>query len=707
MLALLLIPIPALAAGSANASNNLDALIDMSLEELVEVEISLATGSPKPISRAPAVATVITAEDIERIGATTLDEALETVPGLHVVPSNKNSMDPIYSIRGIHTSLNSQVLLMVNGLPITYSYTGARPLGFQLPTSMISRIEIMRGPGSAVHGADAFAGIINVITKDSKEIAGTRSGVRYGSFNYTDIFLQHGRQYDGWNVALGLDYMKSKGDKGRIIDSDMQKALDKKTGTNASLAPGALDSEFKIVNGHLELSKDNWTFRAWGWLLNNDGMADGVTQTLAANNLDSKQYVADLIYNNKTLLQDTKISTHLNYSYLKVDSYVQLFPPGAKLPIGSDGNIDLATPVGLTDFPDGVIGYPVVVDQQLGIEQSLFYEGFDQQSWRVAIGYKHIQNEPSESKNFGPGVLNGSQAVSTGKLTDVTGTSNIFMNKQTRELGYISLQDEWSFARDWEFTAGLRYDQYSDFGNTVNPRAALVWQSRDDLTTKFLFGRAFRPPAFVELYTRNTPSNRGNPDLVPETIQTYEIAFDYQPTNNLRARLNVFYYDIDDLIELVQDKGQTTFTAQNNKNQEGRGFEIELDWEITNELRLRSNFAYQRSKDKDTGEITPDAPEMQFYLNPYWTFLPQWSVDSQFYWIAGRHRAAVDTRPGIKNYSLVNLTLRRKNIAEHWNMAFAVRNLFDDDIREPSSEGIPNDYPMEGRNIWVEVRYKF
>ncbi len=709
---LIFMQVPAWATGPANGerndSNHFDALIDMSLEELVEVEISLATGSLKSIRRAPAVATVITAEDIERIGARTLDEALETVPGLHIVPSSKNSMDTIYSIRGIHTSLNPQVLLMVNGLPVSFSYTGARPLGFQLPTSMISRIEIMRGPGSAVHGADAFAGTINVITKNSLEINGTNSGIRYGSFNTTDIFLQHGRQYKGWDVALGLDYMKSKGDKGRIIESDTQTTFDNIYGTSASLAPGPLNTGFEIFNSHLEISKDNWTFRGWGWLLNNDGMADGVTQTLASNNLDAKQYVADLIYNNNDkLLQDTKLTTRLNYSYLKTDSYLQLFPPGARFPIGKDGNINIKNPVGQTYFPDGFTGHPVIIDQQLGFEQSLFYEGLDRQCWRVAIGYKYIQNKPSESKNFGPGVLDGSQVVSTDQLTDVTGTSDIFMENQTRHLGYVSLQDEWSFANDWEFTAGLRYDQYSDFGNTVNPRAALVWQSRDDLTTKFLFGRAFRPPAFVELYAKNNPSNQGNTDLVPETIQTYEIAFDYLPTNKLRAMLNVFYYDINDLIELVPDQGQTTLTAQNKKNRKGYGFEIELNWEITSKLSLNSNFAYQRSEDKETGEVTPDAPEIQFYLNPYWTFLPHWSLDSQFYWIAGRHRAAADTRPDIKDYSLVNLTLRRKNVAKHWDMAFALRNLFNEDIREPSSEGIPNDYPMEGRSLWAEVRYKF
>jgi iron complex outermembrane receptor protein len=281
------------------------------------------------------------------------------------------------------------------------------------------------------------------------------------------------------------------------------------------------------------------------------------------------------------------------------------------------------------------------------------------------------------------------------------------MEDQSRHLWFISAQDEWAFAKSWELTAGLRYDHYSDFGDTVNPRAALVWETRYDLTAKLMYGRAFRPPTFNELYAKNNPANNGNTSLEPETIETVELAFDYQPTQELRTGLSLFSYQIDDLIELVQDPGQTTMTAQNHKNQEARGFELEMDWLPVESLRVRSNFAYQRSKDKATGEIVPDAPEMQFYATGHWKFMPEYSLDAQYYWIGGRHRANGDTRPSIKDNDIVNLTLRRTNIAAHWDVALAVKNVFDDDVREPSQSSIPNDYPMESRSIWGEVRYTF
>ena len=84
-----------------------------------------ATGSLKPVHLAPSVASVITEEDIEAIGATSLNEILETVPGFHVTPSG-TFYTSIWSLRGIHTSVNPEVLLLINGVPFTSNYVGNR-----------------------------------------------------------------------------------------------------------------------------------------------------------------------------------------------------------------------------------------------------------------------------------------------------------------------------------------------------------------------------------------------------------------------------------------------------------------------------------------------------------------------------------------------------------------------------------------------------
>ncbi len=674
-----------------------------------------ATGNLKPVRKAPSVASVITAEDIEKIGAATLDEALETVPGLHVAPSNFNRLNATYSIRGIHTKENPQVLLLMNGIPVTFNLKGNRPDTFNMSVANISRIEVIRGPGSAVHGADAFAGTINVITKDGQEIDGTAAGIRAGSFGTTDTWVQHGADYYGWDVALSVDYLRSDGDTDRIIESDLQTTLDEAFDTNATIAPGPLETDDRILDAHLGLVKKNWAIRLWGWQQNDGGEGAGISQILdPAGHEDGDLFLSDVAYSNTELVDEWNFNVRFSYLYYKTDAFLKLAPDGAVMPIGEDGNIDFANPVGVTSFPDGVIGNPGSTNNTYAFNATSLYDGLKRHRFRFGAGFKYLDLEAEERKNFGPGVLDGPnfQPIQDGSLTDVTGTADVFMQDRSRTVWHVLLQDEWVFARKWELTGGVRYDHYSDFGDTVNPRLALVWETRYDLTTKLLYGRAFRPPSFAENYFENNPAALGNNNLDPETIDTLELAFDYQPINTVRAIFNVFAYEIEGLIEYVPDAGQTTSTAQNTKDQKGHGFELEMEWEILDNVLLRSNFAYQRSKDKATDEIVPDAPGMQFYANLHWKFLPSWSLDTQFYWIGNRPRAKGDPRPEIKDNELVNLTLRRKNIIKHWDVALAVRNLFDEDVREPSAfnpdlpagSAIPNDLPMEGRAFYGEVR---
>jgi iron complex outermembrane receptor protein len=99
-------------------------------------------------------------------------------------------------------------------------------------------------------------------------------------------------------------------------------------------------------------------------------------------------------------------------------------------------------------------------------------------------------------------------------------------------------------------------------------------------------------------------------------------------------------------------------------------------------------------------------------MRTQWEFLPDWQFVPQAKWIVGRDRAAGDTRPAIEDYTWVDLTLRRKNIHDHFEVAFSIRNLFDVDARESSLGGvpaaaIPNDLPLADRSFYGEVRVNF
>jgi len=645
-----------------------------------------ATGSLKPVHLAPSVASVITAEDIKAIGAKTLDEALETVPGLHVFPDQSVFLDPSFAVRGIVANLNNQVLLLINGVPLVHPGNGIRPAGYRMPVAMISRIEVVRGPGSAIHGADAFAGTINVITKDGQEVDGTRAGGGYGSFETKTGWLQHGGNYGGWDVVAGLAAQRSDGDKDRIVTEDTMSSTALGGGVLAQ-TPSPLKTDYEVTQGHLGLRKAGLSFSLLG-AHSRSSMGHSGLQIVHSDvgYAESSYAMADLVYQNTDLAANWDLSLKLNSVYMDSFSMYDFLPHELRTQQGK----------------------PMDTSWTNGLEAVGIYSGLNQHRLRFSLGSKFVDTNTDQEKNFGPGVTD-----QFGPLVNIRDTPYAYMYDQNRTIRFATLQDEWSFARTWELTAGVRYDHYSDFGDTINPRLALVWETRYDLTSKLMYGRAFRAPSFGEQYFVNNPITLGNPDLAPETIDTYELAFDYQPTRKLRARCNFFYYEIGDQIDYV-DSGNGTKTARNVNDVKGHGFELEADYQVLDNLQLKANLAHQRSKNRETKEIVPDTPAWQFYADAEYRFLEHWSLDGQYLRIADRYRAADDPREEIKDNDLVNLTLTRNNILKHWQATLAVRNVFDEDIREPSppasapfDKGITYDYPMEGRAIYGELQWHY
>ena len=657
-----------------------------------EEMLSIATGANQPVARAPAVASVITAAQIKEIGATDLDQILETIPGLHVARSARG-YNPIYVIRGIHSETNQQVLVLINGFPITNIFLGNRSdVWGGMPVKDIARIEVVRGPGSAVYGADAFSGVINIITKDADDIDGTEIGGRAGSFDSKDVWLLHGREYGGIKTAFSIEYGTTDGQR-ETITADAETGLDTLFGTSASLAPGPVNLGRKYLDSRLDLGLQNWRLRLGYQGRRGVKTGAGVAQALdPAGDNESDRFNADLSYH-LTAIQNWDTTVELSYFNTSARANLVLFSAGA---FGGA-------------FPDGVIGNPDVYERHARAGISSFYTGWNKHRLRLGAGYNQSDlYRVNESRNytFAPGGI----PVPLGSVIDVS-DSAAFVREELRQITYAFVQDEWSFARDWNLTAGVRHDHYSDFGDTTNPRAAVVWQTDYNLTTKLLYGRAFRAPSFAELYNINNPVVLGNSQLKPETIDTLELAFDYQISEKMRAGLNLFNYHMRDIIRFVTDPAPaTTITAQNSGDQEGHGLEFELNWLPIKTLRLIGNYAFQRSEDQRTQADPGNAPHHQAYLRANWQALSNWSINPQVKWISERSRAAGDTRPNLGGYTLVDLTLRHSPALRDGKLEFAasVRNLFDANAYEPSlSPGlIPNDFPLAGRNFYVEATYK-
>lgn len=663
------------------------------------IQVSIATGSAQAINRAPATATVITARDIQAMGATDLDQVLETVPGLHVSVSHI-AYNPIYSFRGSFTNYNAQVLMLVNGLPITGVFAGNRSFAWGgMPVENIARVEVIRGPGSALYGADAYAGVINIITKTAADIAGTEYGVRLGSFHTRDAWVQYGGTAGPFQAAFYLRGGHTDG-SGRIIEQDLQASLDPLFGTHASLAPGPVSLERSAIDMRSDLSYGNWRWRT-GFQKRKLGFGAGLAESLdpASRSPETRLYT-DLSYERANVMPHLDVSAVAGYQdlRLKVGN-----PPYMLFPAGAFGG----------QFPDGVVGNPGHSERTSSLSVSLFYTGFAQHRVRIGAGYRlaDLYATP-EFKNFNlvaiPGV--GVVFVPLGRVVESTHDPALaYMTPHQRRLKYLFVQDEWTLARDWTLTAGVRYDDYSDFGGTTNPRLALVWDAAYNVIVKAMHGRAFRAPSFTEQYTENNPVTLGNPAIRPETIETSELAVAWQPSATVHTNLTAYRYRMRDIIAATANPDASTGkTFRNTGDQTGRGLELEANWNATRLLRLTGSVSLQHSTDEASGKDAGLAPQRRLFGRADWRFAPAWQAGASVNHVAKRKREPGDTRAPIDDYTTTDLSLQRESLFGNWELRVTLQNLFDSDVREPSIApgNIRFDLPMPGRAFGVQLKHK-
>jgi len=672
-----------------------------------ESMISIATGMQQSIAKAPAVASIITAEAIETMGAIDLDEVLENIPGLHV---NRNSAgyNPIYTFRGIHSTYNPQVLVLINGIPLTNLFQGDRGLIWGgMPIKAIERIEVIRGPGSAVYGADAFAGVINIQTKTATDINETMLSVSRGSFNTTVASFLYGGNLADVDVALSAEYLVTDGHEGRV-ESDAQTNLDAGFGTDASLAPGNVNLSRENLDLRLDLGKGDWRFRSGLQQRSDVGNGAGIAEALdPTSRFKSNRINADLTWEKELFGKDLHITSQISYlrTTQEREENLIIFPPGVVLPDGQGGTIG--------PYPDGFIGNPEVWEKHNRFNLTANYWGIDSHSIRLGTGYYHGHvYRVRETKNYGIDPATGLPLSPTSDLVDVSDTPYIFLPEGQRENHFVFLQDIWKFSRDWELTAGIRYDDYSDFGSTTNPRLALVWSATQRLTTKFLYSQAFRAPSFAETRAINNPIVLGNPNLAPETLESREFAFDYRASEALNLNINVFQYQWTDIINFVPDTNAPTSTARNDGERDGIGLEFELAWQLVENIKLSTNYAYVNTEDqKNNREKVGLVPHQQLFMKVHWDINNKFLLYSQLNHIMDREREPSDSRTNINDNTLLNIILSY-TVNQHIETRLAVKNVFDNDAKEPSIwsnpvPNIPNDLPLAGRDVRIELKYTF
>jgi iron complex outermembrane receptor protein len=494
--------------------------------------------------------------------------------------------------------------------------------------------------------------------------------LRAGSFNSRDGWIQQGGKLGSLDAAFYVRDGTTDGQK-RIIQKD------------AVGASGPINEQRKAFDARADLSKEAWRVRV-AYQERKIGSGAGIAGAIDPNSRASENRLyLDLNYDQANWAPNWDVTGIAGYYQIKQkqgDPAFTLFPAGA-----------------IPGYPNGMIGNPGHSEWHTHASVSATYTSFQQHQIRIGTGLrKDDMYEFLETKNF-----DANFAPLPGGLTVATGNpALVAMMPHDRNLTYEFIQDEWAFAKDWTLTAGVRHDQYSDFGGTTNPRLALVWDATYNVVVKIMHGTAFRAPTFTEQYAINNPVQSGTPDIKPETIKTDELAFSWQATSALKNDLNFFRYRMHNIIQLVGA------TMQNAGDQTGRGLELESTFDATGSVRLTGSYSLQHSIDSISGQDAGLAPHHRLFGRADWRFMPLWQFGTTVNHVADRMREPGDTRPQIPDYTTLDLTLRREKLAGGLEASAMVMNLFNSKAMEPTfkSVGMYSDLPLPGRAFYIQLQ---
>lgn len=658
---------------------------DMSLEDLLDMDISAASMTSEKMSDAPGVVYVFTRTDIERTGAKTLVDILNLVPGFDVVRSSGITTHENIQVRGKASIYSESVLILVDGVRQTDLHYGSSvviPRFYNLHN--VERIEIIRGPGSALYGAGAFSGVVSIITRSAKTNDKFVANAEFGDFDTSSGSLYKGYKTDTWGISAALQYSDEDGEKyknlltkfNRIYERTEDPVEDYEFNLKAHYDNDNFNSEI----GLKMLSRESTDFIPDGWR----------DQTPPADGTDSK---VNTLYGDFSMpfLEKGEAHLHLNAIDIEGKNYYQLFRP-EELPPGHEH----------AESGRGGLAGPYY--------QSKLYTAELQVSWdftnHFLIG--GISKSVHKSKHhWGWSNMDLSQLFPPGLFDPKPEYTKFNISSdEDRDIFSLYLQDTFNLTDKIKTTVGARYDDYDDVGDTFNPRLAVVYTPQEDTSIKFLAASAFRAPSYAELYHHNNPSSIGNPDLDPEKIKTFELFAQKTFEKKLQVSAGVFHSRIKDVITTVTQPGSIAEFVNFGK-QEMTGFELETKFIYDHRNYFTLNYTYTKTKDKETRERLPNISRhninaiLSLGITKYLDFV------LSGYYRHERDRAEGDMREEVDNYGIVNLKLAG-NINDNFKVYIKGNNVFDKSYYGPEAiDLVPGDTPYRGRAYYFGAEAKF
>lgn len=680
----------------------------MDLEQLLEVRVVTATKTETKLSDAPAIISVVSRDDIARWGYQNMAEALQHIVGFYVID---DGILPNVGVRGIAGGMfgeSQTVKFMIDGHSVAFRSTGGNWLGPELiPLSAVDHVEIIRGPCSALYGADAFLGVVNIITRKGSDLAG--GDVRGAGDKASSRDL-------GWDVDATGGFRKGG------VDAMVSARLNSTDRSGVELPGSSPAPQIPAYRG-------------------TDRVAHGATQA------------AEVVFAKASY--EIRPSQMLNaFAHYAQFSRGTEFSPWTQLPYGLDANQRLhQTRIALHQMSAGASyegsfshgggltvrgfyfgGGPSSADTiDVGsdifyIKRRFGYQGFEGQlEGRVDIAEKlgivagaELIADREKLPVSQQILQNASGAYQAGDV--VASRGNDVEHKLISNVGAY-LQASWSrLAPLFSVIGGARYDQHSIYGGQMSARVGAVSNPTKRVHVKVLYGSAFLAPSPLLMYgvPNKVGDVLGNPSLSPQRVHTIEGQISVNPWRGVVVSSGLAYSILLNKAAFVQEG--LNRVAKNLSEMRALSWESEVVADYDNWVRGYASFelpivarslgqtGYQATLVGHSNVIYPSFMARGGASVRMPSGVPlRLGVEAMY---VGERRASemniLEAGGGYKlgAYTMLDATLsttplellgHRKTV-----LMFKVRNLMDVRGPDPGFAGV--DYPLQSRSFFLQLR---
>jgi len=512
------------------AAQEVERLFKMDIEDLMNVKVAVASRSERSIKDLPSTVHIITREEILDNDYPSLVDALKDIPGIKVSQPGTGTHGEKYLMRGLIG--NNYAKILVNGIPVRPSAVDGMPIGEQMNMKNVERIEVVYGPASALYGADALAGIINIVTYNPEEntllletsvgTSGYESATFFMNQTYNDLRLNI---YGGYNNRDDLNIDKNGG------------AFSQKNLFGGAVEIGRLPSESRNIGIEILIKDFHLSFD------------HTVRSDPSSLEQDSRYYIwnnPDLIYGET--IQKASIHHKMSVNKLRFNSFVSYL----------QYRLDTDSAFGMIYYPTPL--YKFTASDDILFEESAVYDYSDNWEFVGGLSYQYSGSMPKSNdliKPFDDELYKPfSKDVPERGIYQSVLLGDFGFNPLTYSNFAGFLQATYS-TKMLTLMMGIRYDNHSEYKSKINPRIAGLYKINSNTSIRASYNQAFRAPPPYKVYNSIAVDNGDgsifyiqvpNEDLEPEQFSSFEVGLRHIFNKNTSLELIGYHNEISSLI---------------------------------------------------------------------------------------------------------------------------------------------------------------